>query len=76
MPFTQVLRIRATDKMTAATLSGPEIATQMLFNFVTGVISDVGTDYVDISIRGNAEIDAVFEATTDVSEIEGACSGE
>jgi len=75
VPFTQVLRIRASDKDTGAILSGPEIVTQLIFNFVTGVVSTVGADYVDISIRGYAQIDEVFEATTDVSDIEGACSG-
>jgi hypothetical protein len=74
VPFTQVLRVRGTDKITGATLSGPEIVTQMLFNFVTAVFSEVGPDFVDISIRGHAEMDTVFEATTDVSDIEGACS--
>ena len=46
----------------------------MLFNFVTAVFSEIGPDFVDISIRGHAEMDTVFEATTDVSDIEGACS--
>jgi hypothetical protein len=61
---------------TVLTLLAGYIVTQMRFIFVTGVISDVGTDYVDISLRGYATMDEVFEGTTDVSDIEGACSGK
>ena len=73
VPFTQVLRITGTKKDGGRTLSGPEIRSQMLFNFVGGVIQAVGADYVDVGLRGFAVIDKLFQATTTVTEIEGAC---
>ena len=73
VPFTQVLRITATKKVGGRTLSGEEIRSQMLFNFVGGVIKAVGEEYVDIGLRGYTVIDQMFQATTVVTEIEGAC---
>jgi len=73
VPFTQVLRITGTNKDDGIALTGREIRSQMLFNFVGGVITAVGENYVDISFRGNAIIDQLFEATTNVVELEGAC---
>lgn len=73
VPFTQVLRITATDKDDGSALSGREIQSQMLFNFVGGVVRTVGDDHIDIGFRGQATIDQLFESTTDVFELAGAC---
>ncbi len=73
IPFTQVFRVRGRYRDDDIALSGPEIATQMLFNFFEGVIPQVGGDYVDISIRGEAVTDQFFEAETTVTDVPGAC---
>jgi len=73
VPFTQVLRIAGVNKDTDQPLTGEELQTQMLFNFVEGVIVAVGDDYVDLGLRGEASIDKVMNASTNVSELEGAC---
>ncbi len=75
IPFTQELRIRAMDTQNNnATLSGDEIVTQMLFNFVEGVVSNVGSDFIDITFRGNATMTSLFNGYTDVNELENACN--
>lgn len=74
VPFTQMVRITATYEDDGAALSGDEIQSQMLFNLVDGVVSRVGDRFVDISIRGQAVIDQLFEATTNVSELPDACN--
>lgn len=74
LPFTQILRIHASDSQTGIPLSGDEIVTQMMFNLMTGTISTVGNDYIDITIRGNAIMDQLFKASTDVQEIANACN--
>ena len=75
VPFTQKLRIRATDTQNNnASLSGDEIVTQMLFNFVEGVVSNVGSDFIDITFRGNATMTSLFEGFTDVNELENGCN--
>ncbi len=73
VPFTQVLRISATDTDTDLNLTGIEVRSQMLFNFVGGVVTAVGADYVDIGFRGEVVIDQMLQATTHVIELEGAC---
>jgi hypothetical protein len=45
----------------------------MLLNLVGGVIQTVGANYVDIGVRGYAVINKLFKATTNVTEIPGAC---
>ena len=73
VPFTQQIRISGVDKDTQEPLTGEEIQSQMLFNFVGGLITAVGDTYVDFTLRGIAHIDHAFEATTNVENIDGAC---
>lgn len=73
VPFSQVLRISGTYKEDGSALSGQEIMSQMLFNFVTGVPTQIGTTFVDISLRGRMEIDQLLQAQTDANDIPGAC---
>lgn len=54
-------------------LSGVEIRSQMLFNFVGGVITAVEEDYVDVGFRGDVIIDRLMHATANIDEMEGAC---
>ena len=72
-PYTQVLRLTGTYKNNAEPLSGPEIVTQTMFNFIEGVPSQISTNYVDITIRGNVFIDQMMEVETGADEIRGAC---
>lgn len=74
VPFTQKLRIRAMDTQNKTTLSGDEIVMQMLFNFVKGVVSNVGSDFIDITFRGNATMTELFLGFTDVNELENGCN--
>lgn len=73
IPFTQVLRISGTNKDTDEPLTGLEVRSQMMFNFVGGVVTAVGDTYVDIGFRGEVTIDQLLHATTNVNELEGAC---
>ncbi len=73
IPFTQVLRISGTNKDSGQPLTGLEVRSQMMFNFVGGVITAVGDHFVDIGFRGEAVIDQLLHSTTNVIELEGAC---
>ena len=73
VPFTQVLRVTGAKRIGGRVLSGEEIRSQMLFNFVGGMIQAVGETYVDVAMRGYVTIDQVYEASTIVTDIEGAC---
>ncbi len=73
-PFVQTVRISGKYKSGAKdALTGPELATQLQFNFVGGIISKIGSDYVDLNIRGQAIMDEIFEATTEVNDLKGVC---
>ncbi|MCG8323171.1 MAG: hypothetical protein MI921_26975 [Cytophagales bacterium] len=41
-----------------------------------GVVSEISGDYVEISIRGNAVIDKLFEVESNVTELEGSCTNQ
>ena len=73
IPFTQAFRIRGTSREDGSALTGPEILTQLLFNLIEGVPSNVGADFVDVSIRGDVFVDQMFETETNANEIVGVC---
>jgi hypothetical protein len=74
IPFTQVLRIRAVSREDGSALSGEDIMTQLVFNFVEGIPSQIGTDFVDVSIRGDVFVDQMFETETNANELTGVCN--
>jgi hypothetical protein len=73
IPFTQVLRLKAIYN-DGTKLSGPEILTQMLFNFVEGVPTAIGADYVEVSLRGEVFINEMFETETGAKDVPNACN--
>ena len=74
VPFTQTYRVRGTYRSTGASLTGPEIITQLRFNFVQGVITRVATDYVEFTVRGEVHTDHYLIAETTVQEKLNACN--
>lgn len=74
IPFTQIIRISGTYKNTGIPLTGEEIVSQLLFNLTSGIPSGIGSDYVDVSIRGSAVIDQMFEVETGANQIADACN--
>ena len=72
-PFIQTIRISGSYKSSGNILTGPELVTQMQFNFVGGVISRIESNFIEVTLRGQATMDEIFDATTEVHEIEGAC---
>jgi hypothetical protein len=74
IPFTQVFRFSGTYKADGSRLTGPEILTYMQFNFVETVLVNLGAEHVDMGIRGQAAVDQMFEAETQVRELPGACN--
>jgi hypothetical protein len=73
IPFTQILQVKATDRATSTEMTGEEIATQIRANEATCLISEVGSNYVRVSIRGVAQVDQMFNGSTLVDEVEGGC---
>lgn len=72
VPFTQVIRLTA-QYTNGPALSGDEIMTQLMFNFVTGVPIEIGDDFVDVGLAGQVDINEMFETETGANDIENAC---
>ncbi|MBT8307812.1 MAG: hypothetical protein KJN85_12805, partial [Maribacter sp.] len=73
-PFIQKLTISGIYKKgNNVPLTGPEIVTLMEFNLFGGIITKVNDDNIEITIRGKAVMAELFEASTDVNELQGVC---
>jgi hypothetical protein len=72
LPFTKKFRIKAKDSE-GTVFNGEEIRFQLYSNRFEGVVTDVGADYVDFTIKGTTSIDRMMEVDTRVTEIEGGC---
>lgn len=71
VPFAQTLRIAGSYK--GAQLTGDEIVDQLMVNQFGGVVSEVGSSYVLITVRGVATIDNYMNIQSNVREVPGAC---
>lgn len=72
MPFVQIIRVRGFYDGTVP-LTGEDISSQLLANQFGGVVTNIESDYVEISIRGTAIINKFFETESQVNEIFGEC---
>lgn len=72
-PFTQRSRVRGVYHSNGARLSGQEIVTQMHFNLFQGVITRIGADFLEYTIRGDVQTNQFLQAETTVQEIPNAC---
>lgn len=70
----QRLRVKASEHDTGDTLSGEEISTQFHFNGFDGVITEIGSDYIEVTVRGVATMDKIFKQKSEVREVAPNCS--
>ncbi len=73
VPFAQRLRIRGTDFNTREKLSGQEILSQFHFNNFDGIINEIGTDYIEVSIKGATTMNKVIKTKSEVQEVDPMC---
>ncbi|SHJ53894.1 ETX/MTX2 family pore-forming toxin [Aquimarina spongiae] len=73
IPYVQRFRIKGNYQEDSKALSGEEITTQFAFNSFTGVITDVQSDYIEVTVRGTNLINRLIETETISKDIEGAC---
>jgi hypothetical protein len=71
--MTQRLRIRGTDD--GVQLSGEVIKTLFRFSRFNGVITEIGSDFIEVSIRGTMTLDKVLETQSEVQEVDPNCNG-
>lgn len=73
IPYVQRFRIKGNYQEDGSSLSGEEITTQFNFNSFTGVITNVGSDYIEVTVRGVNLINRLIDTETISRDIEGAC---
>ena len=70
--FVQRFRLSATES--GNTLSGEELRSQLQFSRFNGVVTQIGTDFLDISIKGTATLGKVLEARSEVKDVPSNCN--
>ncbi|EZH75778.1 hypothetical protein ATO12_03045 [Aquimarina atlantica] len=73
IPFVQRYRVRGTDTSNNETLTGNEIVSQFSFNNFDGVITTIGSDFVEITVRGTMKLDNLIETQSKVKEVTTTC---
>ncbi|MCR9287999.1 MAG: hypothetical protein NXI23_11485 [Bacteroidetes bacterium] len=74
VPYVKRLRLKGSHTKTGETLTGDEIATQLYLTSFTGTITKIGSDYVELTIRGNMYLDNIVDTQTEVRDVETDCN--
>jgi len=72
IPYVQEYRIRA-DYQNGNFLTGPEIMSQFNFNGFSGVVNEIGMDFIDITLRGTTVISHLISREIVTRDIPDAC---
>lgn len=79
LPFAQRLRLRGREidplsgNVVVGPLSGTDLVTQLRMANFKGLITFVGSDYVEITILGNTVLDDFVETKSEVKEVDPDC---
>lgn len=73
VPFIQRFRIFGKYQEDNSALTGQQILTQFAFNSFSGVVTDVQSDFIEVTVRGNTIIDRLIQTVTETRDIPGAC---
>ncbi len=74
IPYVQRFRVKGNYQEDDTALTGDEITTQFAFNSFTGVITNIGSDYVEVNVKGINLINRLIDTETISRDVEGACS--
>lgn len=74
IPFVQRFRVKGTYREDGTVLSGEEILTQFSFNGFTGVVTEVGGDYIEVTVRGTNVIDRLIDTKTVAEDTPADCN--
>ncbi|TMM55959.1 hypothetical protein FEE95_15055 [Maribacter algarum] len=73
VPFVQRFRVRGDFQEDGSPLSGEEILTQFNFNSFSGVVTEIGSDFIEVTIRGTNTIDRLIDTRTSADNVEPNC---
>lgn len=73
VPFVQRFRVRGDFQEDGSPLSGEEILTQFNFNSFSGVVTEIGSDFIEVTVRGTNTIDRLIDTRTSADNVEPNC---
>ncbi|MDC6353653.1 MULTISPECIES: hypothetical protein [unclassified Robiginitalea] len=74
VPFVQRFRIKGAYQGDNSPLTGDEIITQFAFNQFSGVITEKGADYIEVTVRGTNTIDELIDTQTVARDVPSECN--
>ncbi len=80
IPFVKRFRIKANqldplnNNALVGTMSGDAIATQLRITNFSGVITSIGSDFVELTVRGTTVLDNIIEIQSDVQNVAANCN--
>ncbi len=73
VPYVKRFRLKGSHTDNSAALSGLEIATQLNITSFTGTTTNIGSDFVEITIRGDMYLDNIVDTQTEVRDVAANC---
>lgn len=73
--FVQRFRLTATDSESGFPLTGEELQSQLQFSRFSGVVTQIGPDFIDITVKGTTILGKVLRTMSEVQDIEASCGG-
>ncbi|TVQ51107.1 MAG: hypothetical protein EA362_00830, partial [Saprospirales bacterium] len=73
VPYVQRIRLKARDTWASENLSGNDIATQLKMSSFTGTINNIGSDFVEVTVRGSLIFDNIVDTQTEVRDVPVNC---
>lgn len=73
VPFVQRFRITGKYSDTGEAVSGKEIASQYSFATGRGVITEIGSTYIEITVRGTTVLDNILKTKSEVRDVASGC---
>ena len=71
IPFVQRFRVRGT--LEGNVLTGEEIMSQFHFNGFNGIVSEVGSDYIEVNVKGFTKVDKLIDTETSAEDVQTSC---
>lgn len=74
VPYAKRMRLKGSHSASGEALTGEEIATQLLLTNFTGIVTNIGSDFLELTIRGNMYLDNIVDTKTEVRDVEADCN--
>jgi len=68
-----VQRFRVRGALEGNALSGEEIMSQFHFNGFNGIVTEVGSDYIEVNVKGFTKVDKLIDTETSAEDVQTSC---